>query len=739
VALCLTAAVLSVTAGVARAADDVSIAPINAVVLIDESGSQTRGSVENERDAAALLAQSELSPKSKIQIAGFGSSNGPGQSAVVPYCKWITLSSAEARDEAARCAARAHRRKPGEGDDTDHVAALSYAVDQLSRTGAEATPVIFLMTDGLLDVCRSPQYGRTCASRGRNANRQLTFDVLPRARRLRIQIWPLGFGTRENVRTAPLERFASGGGGANIHCDTYGAARPHAVVVGDSSRVLDRLLGLLGRARCAHVNGSSRGDVDDRGTTTLKVTIPAIATDGSLSVSKLDPTLRVSYYQPDGKQAPSSGVVDDQTFSLSGQNDRIEALRIQNPKPGTWKVKVENPAHHRRRSVSATAIWAGALEAAIAVRPNVPRPGGHGTVDVHLSTRYGAITDPSALTGLRASALVTGKFGSLSIAIHDDGKDPDQQAHDGTFSGNFSLPTGAGDCITVIGRIAGDGLAADRRPFYGCAPPGGIDAIFPSSWPEKVEEAGTISGALVVKNDNGPQVGRLTITVLSPKDYATIQPSSISLAQGKERYAFKIAVAPSTPHGELSGRVRLIGADGAVLGEAFLATRVVGKPPPPPLVPITIVLVVILLAAAILVARLRRRGRLARTRVDGLRASLLRDGQEMAEPVRAAGGHVFLLRYVPDAEGSRISSVLSAADADIQVRRLPDGRLTFSGLGRQEQIGLGEEVALDEHDVLLIQDGQSDLAPVQDLPGLSPNGLPGAVVGGYEDLDDPLA
>src|SRR5215510_2055852 len=56
--------------------------PVRAVILVDESKSLNASDVDRERDAAAQIAQSELSTQSQIAIVGFGSSNGPGQSAV---------------------------------------------------------------------------------------------------------------------------------------------------------------------------------------------------------------------------------------------------------------------------------------------------------------------------------------------------------------------------------------------------------------------------------------------------------------------------------------------------------------------------------------------------------------------------------------------------------------------------------------------------------------------------------
>lgn len=158
----------------------VGVAPIRAVIIADESGSLDQQAVANERNAAALLALSDLSPRSQFAVDGFGSSNGPGQTAVVTYCGFITVSGHTARERLADCAQKIHARTLKEGNDTDHAAALRAAVSQLKHTPPTQTPVIFLMTDGVLDVSHSPQYGKRASQRDAEARRPSGRRSFPR-------------------------------------------------------------------------------------------------------------------------------------------------------------------------------------------------------------------------------------------------------------------------------------------------------------------------------------------------------------------------------------------------------------------------------------------------------------------------------------------------------------------------------------------------------------------------------
>ncbi|MDX6720550.1 MAG: hypothetical protein QOJ63_2804 [Solirubrobacteraceae bacterium] len=530
-------------------------------MLIDESGSQSADSVKAEVNAASLLAQAELSNQSSFMVAGFASSNGKGQSAFVQYCPFITLSNYAARERASACAERAHRRSPKEGDDTDHAAALDFAVGQLADAPKGTARVVFLLTDGNLNVCDSPQYGRTCKARNREAKRQLDQRILPAARRAEIAIWPLGFGPV--TRRDGLETFAQGGASGNEQCKGAKGTQPHAVVVGDSETILNVLLDLLASARCAQAGPPDGGLLEGGKTVSLEVKLPSIATDGAISVTKLDPRFTVEYFDPDGDEAIDRGEVDGQTFSRSGQNGQVEALRIENPKPGTWTVKVTAPAGRPAQRVLARAVWSGALQASIRISPVLPKPGQRVTVELYLITRYGVIRDPAELKGIVASAQVSGDFGSQTIALNDAGKDGDTMAGDGTFSGPFTMPGGKVGCFEVTGLIASPGVAADRRLYSLCSSKGSLSAIFELAVPKTVHGGDAVTGTIDFDNELGPQPLRLVVNELSNGAQVSVTPASFAVAQGATERKFELRIASGSPIGDLSGRLQLVACLGS--------------------------------------------------------------------------------------------------------------------------------------------------------------------------------
>lgn len=681
--------------------------PIRAVILIDESGSLSADSVKAEVNAASLLAQAELSNQSSLMVAGFASSNGKGQSAFVQYCPFIALTNYAARERAAACAERAHRRSPKEGDDTDHAAALDFAVGQLADAPKGTARVVFLLTDGNLNVCDSPQYGRRCNARNREAKRQLDQRILPSARRTGIAIWPLGFGA--DARRDGLESFAKGGASGNEQCEGAKGAQPRAVVVGDSTRILDVLLDLLASARCARVGPPDGGVVKPGETVSLKVKLPSIATDGAISVTKLDPRFTVEYFDPDGNEAIDRGEVDGQTFARSGQNGQVEALRIENPKPGTWTVKVTAPKTRPAQRVLARVVWSGALQASIRISPVLPKPGQRVTVELHLITRYGVIRDPSELKGIVASAQVTGDFGSQTISLNDAGKDGDAKAADGTFSGPFTMPSGKVDCFEVTGQIASPGIAADRRLYSLCSSEGSLSAIFRLDVPKGVHAGDAVPGVIEFDNQLGPRRFRLVVDELSEGAQVSVSPASFTVAQGASERKFELRIAKGSPLGDLSGRLQLVGTTSKPFGDAFFAAKVEAVPG---FVArywwlIALALAAILGIAGVSAAATRRRRNAAL--VGGLSAVLTvssshpRSGEPpgLSAPERETE---FRIGYVSDDEGPRLLRPGPGAETAFVVRRV-GARLSIEGPGMPgELVAPGTAVPIENGVALTIKD-----------------------------------
>lgn len=700
----------SAASAVAARGQSIQLAPIRAVVLIDESGSETPTSIASERDAAALLALSELSNDSSFLVAGFGSSNHRGQTAVISYCQFVPLSTPNARERAAACARQAHARTAAQGNDTDQQAALRFAVDALTSTPAGTTPVIFLMTDGVLDVSHSPRYGRTQESRNREALRLVETDVLPAAQRAGVQIWPIGFGPQANK--ADLNRFAAGGAGANAECSGL-EARPHAIMAGAASKLLVDLLTALGRARCAHVESPASGRVEAGKTLTLRVTIPAIATDGAITVTKLDPSFKVSYFDPKGQQAPARGELNGQIFSLSGQDDRVEALRIENPQPGTWKIEITDPARHPGQTVSALAVWEGALSAAIVLDPPNPLPGQKASVQVILQTRYGVVRDSSALRGLSAVAVASGSFGTLSIPLNDSGRGQDAHAHDGIFSGLFTFPKGTSGCVNIAGKIRGQGIAADQRAYDFCPPPPGLSATFDVEWPARLHAGNAVTGSVLVTNQTGNQKGSLSLSELSNNALVTVAPARVKLANGTSRVSFRVTFSNRSPKGEVTGRLQLRTRDGHPISASYFSTRIVTPPGLFARFWWLLALAVLLGGTGVAIVTARRRKARKLTLVDGLLARLQRDGKELSTLDAPHGEYVFRLQYIDDGDTEpRLRLAMRDGEATLFVTRSGMGYAVEGPTRARATADFGAEVPIHDDVALVVDDASVRKADV---------------------------
>ncbi|CAM5616032.1 VWA domain-containing protein [Streptomyces narbonensis] len=578
------------TAGVPRgpraAADPAEgPAPINFAVVVDQSKSLADKDLARETEAAGLLSQGEISERSRATVIGFGSSEKPGQSPVREVCA-LTVADAAGRERLSDCVQDLNKRDAARmGPGTDFPAAIRQAVTRLtqkSATGGAAAKapakhkVVFLLTDGKLDVSDSPEYGRDPASRRSNGERRLR-EELARARAAGVQIWPLGFGT-EIDRTA-LRAMAEGGyRGA---CSDVPGSVPHMRVVASSADLDKALQETFAVARCARISHGTAG----KPPADLAVVIPPIATDGSLTVSKHDPKVRVTYYDPAGRKVPTRGEFDGSTFEVGGQDGPVEALRVKNPLPGRWRVHIEAPEGHRDREVVVRAIWQGRLSSDVTLDPASPRPGEQVTVAVRMQTRRGVtITDPRQLTGLKVSAELRGEgFAPVTFRLADDGKAPDRRADDVRFTGTLTVPAGATGDLRFTTRMSAPGVTSDLRPLNARITQGtplvtaGLAFDRATAHP-----GGTVRGTLdVTNNDAGPRVLRLAVENPTPGAELSVSPATATAPPGgSTRIPFTVTLGGGTPLGELGGRIAVVdtGDDDRVLDADFLDVLVVAPP-----------------------------------------------------------------------------------------------------------------------------------------------------------------
>jgi hypothetical protein len=668
---------------------------MDVAILVDESGSLSPADVREEIKATATIASGGLNPKSRVSVYGFGSQNSVGQNPITVACQPTTLDSAVKVDALGACIKKLHRRSAAEGNDTDHAAALATAVSTLQSGGPDkALRVVFLLTDGRLDVSRSPNYGRIPGDRNAEAQRQVKTQ-LGLAATNHIQVWPLGFGS--NIDTAALNAFAAGGD--RQACDERPESKPTARVVHDSRDVLRSLTQAFAAASCSGVSQSDSATLEAGATRDLKIDIPIIATDGSITVAKGDPKVRVDFKDPTGRTVPTSGNVGESQFKRAGENSTVETLNVVNPVNGTWTVRLTAPHSMSRQLVSATAIWQGAVSSSIVVEPPTARTGQPLTVRLSLVTRQGAIADAKALSGLNFTVQAVGPTlaGPQSIVVRDDGKSPDDRAHDGRYAGTFTAPDRAGD-LTFTGVVSGYGVLAEKVPVTVAvsANAPALQGRVEFSSNAVVYPGSQVTGTVSMEN-GGPQVpGRLVLEG-SERARATLRGSTdFTIQPGRTTRAFSVAFPRDAGLGGSSLTVKVVNAGDLskvyANGQLTVTVKKVPGWPQRHRYEIAGALVLLLLLAAF--AWLRRQAHRRKVDVRGLQASLRQDGEQIGPALKAPRKWAAEFRFViRDVEtGTPRLDFPRPGDQVLRARRGSAGTVMVSTpAGERYEIAIGSE------------------------------------------------
>ncbi|MFH8410808.1 VWA domain-containing protein [Streptomyces sp. NPDC018019] len=551
--------------------------PVDFSVVVDASASIGKDALAREAEAAALIGQGEISDRSRAGVIGFGSAEKEGQQPVREVCP-PTVVDAAGRQRISDCARRlTDRASAGLGPGTDFPAALTQALTRLRENGTEgAAKVIFLLTDGKLNVEDSPAYGADPAARRQEGEKRLR-EVLDRARREHVQIWPLGFG--KGIDKKALQQMADGG--YRNGCAELPGARPRPEVVDGAADVDRALQGAFAAARCARVEQGTSGKPPGE----LEVTIPPIATDGSITVTKRDPRVTAAYYDPKGRKVPLQGESDGSRFEVSGQDGPVEALRVKDPLPGKWRVKLSAPEGHRDQPATVRAIWQGVLRSSVTLEPSAPRPGEDVVVRMRLQTRRGVvITDPGQLAGVRAAAQLSGDgFEPVDVPLRDDGEGPDERAGDVLYGATVTVPKTATGALRLAGAIAAPGVTGDRRPYdtrvsSGPAPV----AAGVTLEGHDVHPGGSVGGKLVARNnDSRPHTLRLGLADQSTAAALRIAPATVTVAPGAQQpVPFTVSFGDGAPPGDAGGRITVTDRTdgGREVGSAFLTVTVTPAP-----------------------------------------------------------------------------------------------------------------------------------------------------------------
>ncbi|MFC1402449.1 MULTISPECIES: vWA domain-containing protein [Streptacidiphilus] len=635
------------TAGTATAtAADQTIGPINYSIAVDESGSISAADMAAERDAATRIALGDISSTSQVSVFGFASADNASERPVDTDCTPTQLDAA-GRDRIGSCSAKLQSRSAAQGQGTDFPNAIRQGISYLTQGTDPSTPrVLFVLTDGKLDVSTSPEYGDTAAHR-QAAGQQQLIQVLAQAAADHIQVWSLGFGPAQDLDRATLTQMAAGG--YQNGCVDLPDARPRATEVSDSTAVGSALETAFAAAHCLR-RGS---DVHGYPPTDLTVQISALATTGSIVVSKGDPAVTVSYFDPDGNQIHPGTDANGSSYELAGSGQLVESLRITDPMPGPWRIHLDAPSGHRGKLATAGVLWRGELRGSVTLDPPSPLPGQRAVATLRLETRLGySITDPGDYAGLQVSAELTGDgFTPVPVPLADNGAVPDAKAGDASFSGYVTIPRSASGALKMTGTLTAVGLTAES----GITAPGWIGAPTALVSADLTIAGGAhhpgdrINGSLAVHNGDSSAHTLLLSVPDVDGGLLTFGPDRLVLAPGATgTRTVTLVVGPRGAFGNrLGGSPLPLGATPTVIDSSDHG-RVLASPT----VSLTLTprpglwqqlwwafvgaAVLVLLAGALLVAQQRYRRR--RIAADGLRITLISgEGKELGTYTARSG------------------------------------------------------------------------------------------------------
>lgn len=672
---------------------------LNVVLLVDQSGSLSEQAVVAEKEAARAIAASVLGPGSVMSVVGFASAEKTGQSAVDAVCHSIRLDGPQQRDTLAKCIGDVRKRKDDEGDGTDHAAALQQALTYVTAPKPEKK-VVFLLTDGKLDVTASESWGDTPDRRNAAAAARAQ-ELLGELDKAGAQVWPLGFG---DVDVSALRGFAKG------RSCTPGVPDPQERVVPNIAELTTAVSDAFSSAACVKIPPADNGRLPDGGgTVELHVDIPAVASDASIVVHKRHKAVQVEYRAP-GADKPVSGP----GFEFAGQETESESLRITDPEPGRWTIKLSSsglPA----QEVAATVVYQAAVKGTLVVSPPQPAAGETVEASMQVRARGKAVIDPDTLKGLTFVTAMTGAGPNQEVTLTD----PDG---DGTFTGQFKIPDDATGDLTFTGRVTGLGVGGDTRVLptrvlKGQAP---IQAqiLFDQAGP--VYPGSTLTGTANVTNNSGQPVAlRLSLEGVSEGATMTLEPATVQAGNGTSNTPFTIRFGADSRLGPSSATLQLVDNTNAVVGNRLLNITVEAEPGIlEKLWWLWAALVVVLIGLAIwLLPKHWRRVEASRTR--GLRAQLWREGVVVSD-LEPTDPKSKAFRFVLHQEitGWQLQDA-GSGDSDVFEARREGGQISLTRTGAQPVLlahGTRHDIGQEGMQIAVVDERGSVSAPLSGPP-----------------------
>ncbi|ANH94134.1 hypothetical protein A8713_25585 [Streptomyces sp. SAT1] len=738
-----TAVLMSLLAPAGRdpvpAADAVPAFPaVNYAVAVDESASLAAADLKAEKAAAARIALGDVSSDSHVTVYGFAAAESADQRAVDPVCPRTGLDAA-GRESIDACVGKLRARKKDEGTGTDFPSAIRQGVHDLTDGTDPAQPrVLFLLTDGKLDVTGSPAYGDP-AHRTAEGERQLKQE-LANAAAHGVQVWPLGFGPDPDKQQ--LDRMAAGG--YQKGCVALPSAAPKAHKVSGAKDIGATLEEIFAAAHCLrHEQGPSK-----RPPATLEIGISPLATVGSIVVDKGDPAVEITYFDPRGHKVPTHGTYENSAFELAGGSGPVEALKVVDPLPGTWKVKAEAPEGHRSLPVAVSVLWQGELRGALTADPPSPQTGDKVTVTMRLQTREGyEIKDPRDYAGLRVAGELTGTgITALPLRLADDGIAPDRTAGDGDFTGTVRIPAAARGTLKVSATLTASGLKADTRDLGVDVAPGTPPVTAALDLPAADTHPGaTVTGTLAVHNTTATAHTLRLTTADVRTGLLTLSPAQLTLKPGESgTREVSVEVAPASVFGNRLGDGLSLAATVRVTDTTDGDRGLVASPlslrvtPEPGIwdrfwwafVGAAVALVV---AAALVAAWIGLRRR--RRDPYGLRLRLVSEDGDVLSEHKAGHGNKKQWYEFAVAEAHRSPRLEKRAHGPYAVRRNPEGGAVLRTQGGRTPLRAGGRVALtDLLHLELAEDTPSGGRASRSATVPAPDGGSGGNGGGaYED------
>jgi len=664
---------------------------LHAVVLVDESGSETEESVRQQADGAGLIANAgQLDPSSQVAVVGFGTDDYPEVSAqrhgaTSDDCPLAGVGSADFHT----CLDKLHKRTVEEGNGTDHAAALGRALDILEQNDDPTFfNVIFLLTDGKLQVDNVQKYGTklsdpaiTADIRNNAAKQQVTGPLSVTAKRIGAQIWPLGFGS--NIDEGWMRTMAGAGAGVNPVCEGVQVSAPSYAYAPTAADVAWTLNQVVANATCQGYSRSGPAPGGPGNPVKLALIIPLTASTATINAIKRDSRIKVAYTDPSGNIVKGTGEQNGSKFVLNASVQGSESLFILNPLPGTWTVSFEWPPGTQPQTVAADLTWLGQLNSVISLDGS-PQPGKQTIVTVALQTsRHQPISDPELLKGLTFTASLSGDgFSPVPVPLADDGRSGDGKTSDGVYAGPVTIPDKATGVVQVTGRISGIGLRGTVQSASFAIPgarTGGVILTVDSV--DKVHRGDTIGASIRVDNPGGTDHAfKLAVEGI---EGVSIAPATLSVKANEPRVDrdLTLSIAPDAAYGKRIGAVQVINAEnGTQLTSASLAYEIVAPPGWLERNALWLVLVLLVLVIAGLVAEQARRARNRRLDVSMLTAYARRyplPEVDLPAPNRWAKEFRFLVRDAGSAVTVTHPQAHEVAGV-ITVRRAKHGQLAVS-------------------------------------------------------------